>query len=439
MPGKEKTGVHEVKALALEAVAAQQRAGADEATASASQSDVTELSYNGGKYSMLRSVHANALSLKFIKDQKQGSAAVNGYAEGLVDEAVASAKASAEEGQADPAYGIAEKTENRVVQQGCLEPDKEQMFERLDAFLKEVKRRYPQISFDSFGLVHQRSIQAFANSAGVLQIEESGSYHWGGLFMAVEGTKTSSFNHFSIDSWDLDHPLLELGAADRIFDELRRQIYPEQLKGQFRGDLIIQPDCLTDFLDSIDALCLSDGSLMSQTSPWKEALEMQVADSSFTWTKAPGDPRLVGSPFTREGYLAEERSVIEAGVLKSFSLGRYGAKKTGGKRAANNSGNDVVAPGHLSKAALIEGVERGLLLSRFSGGSPSPDGELSGVAKNSFLIEDGRIGAAVQECMLQLDLSRLLSQITGISTERECCGSQILPWIRFKDVLISGS
>ena len=33
-------------------------------------------------------------------------------------------------------------------------------------------------------------------------------------------------------------------------------------------------------------------------------------------------------------------------------------------------------------------VERGVLLGRFSGGSPSPSGDFSGVAKNSFLIEN---------------------------------------------------
>ena len=105
--------------------------------------------------------------------------------------------------------------------------------------------------------------------------------------------------------------------------------------------------------------------------------------------------------------------LIEAGVLKNFSLSRYGASKTGLKRSANSGSTMVFGNGDTPLEELIAGVEKGILLGRFSGGEPGPAGDLSGVAKNSFLIENGKVTKPLSEVMIAGNLGDMLRDTEG--------------------------
>ena len=97
-----------------------------------------------------------------------------------------------------------------------------------------------------------------------------------------------------------------------------------------------------------------------------------------------------------------------------------------------------VLPGESSLEDILSGIDKGLVLNRFSGGQPGTNGDFSGVAKNSFLIENGKVTDAVSETMVSGNLAELLLQIRGISKERLCDGATVLPWIAFDGVTISG-
>ena len=75
---------------------------------------------------------------------------------------------------------------------------------------------------------------------------------------------------------------------------------------------------------------------------------------------------------------------------------------------------------------------------RFSGGQPAPSGEFSGVAKNSFLIENGKITGALTETMISGCGPDMLNSIRDISSELLKDGSVSLPYIAFDGVTISG-
>ena len=130
--------------------------------------------------------------------------------------------------------------------------------------------------------------------------------------------------------------------------------------------------------------------------------------------------------------------IIENGILKNFTLSRYGAAKTGKGRSANYGGSYCVDAGDKSLSEIISSVKRGLLLNRFSGGAPAINGDFTGVAKNSFLIENGRVKDAVSETMVSGNLATLLKNITMISSERVNDGEEILPWVKASGIVISG-
>jgi PmbA protein len=87
---------------------------------------------------------------------------------------------------------------------------------------------------------------------------------------------------------------------------------------------------------------------------------------------------------------------------------------------------------------MIKSVDRGILLNRFSGASPGISGDVSGVAKNSFLIESGAVTDAISETMISFNIVDILLNIPAISVERCKNGVTILPWCCFDGATISG-
>ncbi len=86
---------------------------------------------------------------------------------------------------------------------------------------------------------------------------------------------------------------------------------------------------------------------------------------------------------------------------------------------------------------MISGIDKGILLSRFSGGSPSDNGDFSGVAKNSYYIENGEIKYPISETMISGNIFQMLNDIKDISKETINDGSSIYPWIQFSGLTIS--
>ena len=78
-----------------------------------------------------------------------------------------------------------------------------------------------------------------------------------------------------------------------------------------------------------------------------------------------------------------------------------------------------------------------ILLCRFSGGYPSDAGDFSGVAKNSYYIEKGKIKFPIIETMISGNIAQMFMNINNISKETVDFGDSILPWISFDGVTIS--
>ena len=192
----------------------------------------------------------------------------------------------------------------------------------------------------------------------------------------------------------------------------------------------------------------------------------QVADEKLTITLNPFDERIVaGECGTANGFRSEEVTLIEKGVLKTHWLSLYGANKTG-RPVVKNTGSDlVVAPGEKTleelhtqeknlkeelakpfaqeeelkvKTARLTEVDKGLIIGYYSGGEPGANGEFSGVAKNSFLIENGKIKGAVTETMVNGNLGEAFRRIRGISREVLCDGGSVVPYIAMDGIVISG-
>lgn len=413
--------------------------GADEGETWVSRNVLTELYYELGKISMVRTVYSDKVSIKLLKDKRKGSTTLNSFEPGDIHMAVEEAWQAAQSAAPDEAEGIAELQENLSFSAGEEKPDLDGMVGQLDQLLKDVKQDFPKISFDSIGIEHLYSEKLYANSNGVRLSDRKGVYQLSNMFVAKDEDKSSSFNYFGTIYENPADRVCEAERVRRLLDETQQQIVTEQFEGNFTGDLVITPGCLENFLYYIADTYVEDGVLISGTSPWKDKIGEQVASPLVNFELAAQHPDLPGtSQLSGDGYVAENMPLIEDGVLKNFSLSRYGAAKTGLKRSANSSGSYVFGNGETPLAQLIAGVEKGILLGRFSGGSPSPSGDLSGVAKNSFLIENGKVTKPLSEVMISGNLGDMLRDTVAVSQERENSGYWLLPWIRVENVTISG-
>ncbi len=412
--------------------------GATDGVCVASVGTKTEFYYESGDLNLLRTVRNVSVSLKALVGTKKGVSSVNSFEDSdlkrAAEEAVNAAKISKE----DLAEGLPEEITVQSFEKGPLVPDREGMFARITEFFEELKEKYPAVSVDSASLDHTLSESVYCATNGICLTTKQGAYSFSPMFMCRDGERTSSFNYFGAIFDAPDSPVIDLAGGRRIIEDSLKQIAPTPLREKFLGDVIFTPSCFGDLLGSVEGNFLSDSVLIDGTSIWKDKLGKTVAAPCFTWSSRPRSEELAGGYFTSEGYVAENMDLIKDGVLQNFVLGRYAAKKTGMKRSLSGGGCYFVEPGTDSLNQMISSVEHGLMVGRFSGGEPTSDGTVSGVAKNSFEIKNGVVGDAVSEVMISGNLAKMLTDIVAISKERINDGSSVLPWVMIRGITISG-
>lgn len=426
----------ELNHIALDAL---KQAGAEKAEAVLVKTEKTELNLENGALKLIRTTIDHHLRLTALRDQRQGSILLNKINRNTLAAAVQEVLAIAASSAPDPAHDIAPYQPAKVFDKGEATPDLDLMYERFKTFIRDVTVDFPRIILLNAYLDFTRQTTFFQNSNGVDFTVNQGGYRFAVTFSAQEATGSSSFNNTGFFTQNLDQDLLDCGSLRILLAQANQGQAPRKVPEKFTGEVIITPDCLEGFLHSLLGITISDGPLIAGTSPFRHKLEQPVASPDLTLASRPVSPEIKSGYFiTSDGYEAQNATIIEHGVLKTFLLSQYGANKTGLPRAVNDGGAFVVTPGDQPLAALLKGVKRGLLLNRFSGGAPSPNGDFSGVAKNSFYIEDGVLQYPLCETMIAGNLIHLFQSITGISQERIDFGTALLPWIRAQGITISG-
>ncbi|MCL2498404.1 MAG: TldD/PmbA family protein [Symbiobacteriaceae bacterium] len=427
----------EATTYALEAL---QQKGAQLVSITSSAGYTEELNADIGEFSLYRTLFNSSVSLKVIKDGKKGSGVTNSFDKTALDEAIAAALAAAEAGVVDEDEGIAEKTENKTFTSGVLSADKELLFQRILEYMNELKKNYPKVNLEQFIAQYVNNNVLLMNSNGVELSSHSGFYDYSSMFSGHDGPLSTSFNGYGGTFTDLSTPLIDFGMMRTVFEDTVKSFHATPVRGKFTGPVIFTPTCVGEFLYNVMRLFAGEAPLIQKTALWRDQLGQQVASSKLTFGSYPHDPRIIcGAPFTNDGYLAADMDFIKEGVLKSFLLSRYGSKKTGLPRSANLSGDLIVAPGDANLAEMIAGIEHGLIVNRFSGGAPAGNGDFSGVAKNSFIIQDGKIVGPLNETMISGNLAEIVQNIIAISQETVCDGGSVLPWIAAGGITISGA
>ena len=431
--------MEKMKLLAQEILTEATAQGAEYAQCSLSESEKKEFNVDGGRFSLMRTLFDRSVVITVLKHQQKGTVQINRFDSEAVRTAVKDALAAAESGRPDPAWEFAEGPADREFTDGAPDCDTDRLFGRTKELLETIRERHPKILMEQMITEHNRSRHLFMSTRGVTYRTLAGAYSFSLMYSAHEGEKSTSFYGSEITLKQLDQPVIDCGFIERDLDMVEKQLDPKPLDGKFTGPAVLAPYALAEIvLWTILGNFVSDSCLIDGTSIWKDKLGEQVADPSFSLSFNPySDDVILPERFTGEGYPTENYDLIRDGKLVSFALSQYGANKTGGKRAGNSGAGMTVPAGEKSLDEIIAGIEKGILVMRFSGGSPAPSGEFSGVAKNSFLIENGKIAGPLTETMISGCVPEMLKQIRSISSDILKDGSGSLPYVAFDGLTIS--
>ncbi len=424
--------------IAAYGLGALKKAGLDRCECRCSLTREDELNVDAGSFSLLRTTHNATVTLSGILDSRKGSVAINRTDPASLDEAAASVLEMAGSSEPDPAHDISPAQPAGAWEKGPDLPDRDRMFAGMSGFLEHCRTVHPSLILEQVILDFSNTETLYMNSNGVDLTFRLGSYNFSPMFTSRDGTDTSSFNYADLADLTLDRDLHTLGNLETLLRQSTEQVRSREFQGKFTGDVIITPECLEDFLDMATS-CLYDFPLIKGTSIFRDSLGTEIASPLLTLRSMPVSEELAtGSRITDDGFIAENSTVIDKGVLRTFLLSLYGARKTGRDRAVNGGGAWVVDPGASSLEEMIGSVKQGVLLCRFSGDSPSESGDFSGIAKNSYVIRDGRVMHPVKEIMLSGNLRDLLRNIRNLSRERVDSGSCILPWAQVGEMTVFG-
>ena len=406
---------------------------------SEAQTEKRELNTEKADFTLYRTIFSGSVSVSVIMDGKKGSASGNDLTEDGLKKVVEDAITGALSSMPDEANAIAEKQETETFHAGPWDADMPRFYTCLTTLFDTIRQEYPQVNLLQAIADHTRMHRIYRNSSGTCFEQFDAAYHVGLEMSGSDGEKNTGIDYAGISLHELDTPLMERGSIRAHLEATEKSLHAVALPGKFEGTVIFTPDCLGSFLDMLASNYLTGSVIMEGTSQWLNRLDEKVANEKISIALKAEDPRIVElSPITGDGYRAENVTIMEKGVLKSFLLGLYAARKTGRTVTRNSGSALVMEAGDTPLAQMIASVKKGLIVGGFSGGHPGANGEFSGVAKNSFLIEDGKILGAVTETMINGNLEKVFQDVVALSSEQICDGNTVLPYMASKGIVISG-
>lgn len=431
--------MNDLKEISRFVIGALKSAGADKAQCVVKSTETHEFNMDGGKFSLFRTLFDNAVTMEAFTEGRRGVTLINKFDKESIESGAASCLSSAMSAQKDDCWDIAPKAEPKIFTEGEVNPDTEKLFMRTKELACDIGRLFPKVIIEQMVTSYIKKETVYESTTGNEYVEHSGCYSIDLMYSAHDGEKASSFFGTGVTVSDLDTPFIECADIKKNLADIEKQLDTSPLDGKFTGTAIIPASCLGEFLYYAASGFAGDRPILSGTSIWKDKLGQKVASDCLTVSVSPLDSRIVcGERITDEGYVSENYDLIKNGVLKSFMLSLYTANKTGNSRAKNSDGAFVIEGGDVSYDDIIKNTKRGIIIGRFSGGQPNDNGDFSGVAKNSFLVEDGKITKALSETMISGNLASLLMNVISISKETVCDGSSVLPSIAFDGVTVIG-
>jgi PmbA protein len=216
-----------------------------------------------------------------------------------------------------------------------------------------------------------------------------------------------------------------------------------------KAPVVFDPRVARSLLEHVfDAV--SGDSVYRGASSLIDKLGRQIGSPKLTIADDGTIPTLFGSsPFDDEGVPSRRTVVVERGVLSSWLLNCYTARKLGMKTTGNASrgltgngnvghGNLYLEPGERSPEALIASVRNGFYVTELLGqGVNIVTGDYSRGAAGLW-IENGELAYPVSEVTISSTLGEMLQNVEEVASDLQFRGSTAAPTLLIGEMTISG-
>jgi PmbA protein len=233
-------------------------------------------------------------------------------------------------------------------------------------------------------------------------------------------------------------------AAERAL----RRLNPVKVETQ-KVPVVFEPRTARTLLDSVYE-AVHGMSIYRHESFLAGKLGEKVAGENVTIVDDGTLPGLFGtSPFDDEGVRSRRTTVIERGVLKSYLLNTYAARKLGMKTTGNASrgltgnagighGNFYLEKGVQTPEQILAGVANGFYVTQLMGfGVNIVTGDYSQGASGLW-IRKGELAFAVSEVTIAGNLKEMLMGIEAIGSDLQFRGSLAAPTIKIGEMTVAG-
>jgi len=216
-----------------------------------------------------------------------------------------------------------------------------------------------------------------------------------------------------------------------------------------RAPIVFDPDMAAGLLRALVGAA-SGPSLYRGASFLVGRLGTEIASAGVTIVDDGTIRGGLGSkPFDGEGLPITRKNVLERGVLKTYLLDSYSARRLGLEPTGNASRsagdapgvsatNLYLQPGPYSPEEIIRTVKRGLYLTELIGfGINSVTGDYSRGASGMW-IEDGELAYPVQEITVAGNLKDMFMSIEMIGNDLTWRSSTVAPTLKISEMMIAG-
>lgn len=236
---------------------------------------------------------------------------------------------------------------------------------------------------------------------------------------------------------DLQSPL-EVGkiAAERTLARLGSQSLSTR-----ECPVIFSADIASGLIGSFIG-AIRGGNIYRKSSFLLDHLGKQVFPSFINIQESPHIKKGLGSvPYDSEGVRTTDRHIVKNGILESYVLGTYSARRLGMKSTGNAGGvhNLIVEPGIFDLPSLLTKMNTGLLVTELMGqGVNLVSGDYSRGAAG-FWVEGGVIQFPVEEITIAGNLKKMFMNIEAIGNDVDLRGNTRTGSILIKEMTVAGN